>query len=57
MDWGNMSERDKIEYAGFLFFNRCGEEDWVDFNCMACTLEESSNVIIEEDSEILGVEY
>ena len=38
-----------------FFFNRCGEEDWLDFNSMVCTLEENSEYD-KEDSDNLGVE-
>tara|TARA_R110000787_G_scaffold90783_3_gene191471 strand:- start:5299 stop:5469 length:171 start_codon:yes stop_codon:yes gene_type:complete len=56
MDWDNKSDQEKTEYMGFLFFNRCGEEDWLDFNSMVCTLEDNLEND-KEDSDNLGAEY
>ena len=58
MDWDNKSEQDKIEYIGYLYFQRHAEEDWLDFNSMVSSLEESSESGKEEEeqSDNLGVE-
>jgi hypothetical protein len=42
MDWyDTMSTQRRIEYLGFLYFNRSGEEDWVCFNSMYNSFEEN----------------
>lgn len=39
-DWENLPPERKIEVLGFIYFNRSGEEDWLDYNSL---YDESEN--------------
>jgi hypothetical protein len=47
-DWDNISDQRKQEVLGFIYFNRCGDDDWEEYNSL---YDENDNLLCKTEKE------